>query len=203
MKKLFAIILAVSMLAAFALTADAAITTDEKALLDLLSQKITMKSGTVVSLADVYINQAEDYLTKADLTKQQCEEIATYVKAAQAAVESSDAKNLSLAATSVKNEVIAEAKLAANVVNAELHVSKIGAGSSSADADYKLVLVFTDESTVDGYTEGKSIELTLTDDCIIQTGAEGNMTATVVGSAVLLVAVAFVIVASRKKALSK
>lgn len=198
MKKIFALLIVVALFCGCAFSASAAtgITAEEKKIIEALEQKIKMKSGTVVALPDRYINQAEDYLTKADLTTEQINEILACIENAANEVKSSDAKNLSAASVEVKQAVIADAKEAAEVINADLFVT-----DSDKAGEYDCKLVFNSASTVEGY-QGE-IKLSLSNDEIVQTGAEGNMTAIVIGSAAVLVALAFVIIASRKSAVEK
>jgi hypothetical protein len=207
MKKLFALLIAVVLVCSLVVSAGAAtgITAEEKAIITALSQKIEMKSGTIVSLPDKYINQAEDYLSKAELTTQQINDILKYIDNAADVVADSSAKSLSLAEVAVKEAVVKEAKDAAKVVGATLSVESIPVTGEAGEvvANYEAVLVFGPESTVPGYTEGTRIELSSKNTEIEKTGVEGSVTATVVGSVVVLVAAAFVVVASRKKALSK
>ena len=205
MKKLFSIMLVVLMLTVCAISGSAAISNDEKAIIDALSKKITMASGKVVALPDKYINQAEDYLTKAELTKDQITEILGYIENAQTSVKKSNAPSLSEAEDAVKQEVIKEAQKAAEVINAKLSVQKTGTTGEQGNvtANYKVSLAFNNLSTVEGYTSGTTIELALSSDEITQTGAEGNMTVAVAASVIVLAAAAFVVAASRKKALNK
>ena len=207
MKKLLSFIIVLSMLSfcVFSGSAATGITADEQKLIDALAKEITMKSGTVVQLPDGYINQVEDYLTKADLDKANVDAILAHVDAAADAVEASDAKSLSAAADAVKQEVIAEAKEAAKIINAELVVTKknVTGESGTVVANYTAKLVFNSNSNVDGYEGGKEITITTPEDEIIQTGAEGNMTYVFVGAFVVLAAAAFVVASSFKKASSK
>lgn len=207
MKKLLSFIIVISMLAfcVFSGSAATGISADEQRLIDAFSQKITMKSGTVVKLPDVYINQAEDYLTKADLDKTTVDAILAHVDAAVAIVEASDAKSLSEAADAVKKEVVKEAQEAAKIINAELLVTKknVTGTAGTVVANYTVKLIFNANSNVEGYEGGKEITLISTEDEIIQTGAEGNMTYVFVGAFVVLTAAAFVVASSFKKASSK
>lgn len=207
MKKLLSFIIVISMLAfcVFSGSAATGISADEQRLIDAFSQEITMKSGTVVKLPDVYINQAEDYLTKADLDKATVDAILAHVDAAAKIVEASDAKSLSDAADAVKNEVVKEAQEAAKIINAELLVTKknVTGTAGTVVANYTAKLIFNANSNVEGYEGGKEITLISTEDEIIQTGAEGNMTYVFVGAFVVLTAAAFVVASSFKKASSK
>ena len=207
MKKLLCFVIVISMLAfcAFSGSAATGITADEQRLIDAFSQKITMKSGTVVELPAVYINQAEDYLTKADLDKAAVDAILAHVDAAAAAVEASDAKSLSDAEEAVKSEVVIEAQKAAEIINATLVVTKkdVPGVQGTVTANYTVKLVFNANSNVEGYESGKEIVITSPEDEIIQTGAEGNMTYVFAGAVVVLAAAAFVFASSFKKASSK
>lgn len=207
MKKIIAILVAVLTIFACALSASAAtgISAEEKKIIDELSKKITMASGKVVALPDKYINQAEDYLTKAELSDEQIKEILSCIKAAQDDVKASKAASLSTAEENVKKEVVAEAQKAAAVIGARLSVSStpVTDNKGQVTANYTVSLVFTNDSTVEGYTEGTNITISTKDSEIVQTGAEGSMTAVVIGSIVVLAAAAFVVAVSGKKVFSK
>lgn len=207
MKKIIAILVAVLTIFACALSASAAtgISAEEKKIIDELSKKITMASGKVVALPDKYINQAEDYLTKAELSDEQIKEILSCIKAAQDDVKASKAASLSAAEENVKKEVVAEAQKAAAVIGARLSVSStpVTDNKGQVTANYTVSLVFTNDSTVEGYTEGTNITISTKDSEIVQTGAEGSMTAVVIGSIVVLAAAAFVVAVSGKKVFSK
>ena len=207
MKKIIAILVAVLTICACAFSASAAtgISAEEKKIIDALSQKITMASGKVVALPDKYINQAEDYLTKAELTSDQITSILGYIKNAQDAVKASKAQSLSVAEENVKKEVVKEAQAAAAVINATLSVSStpVTDNKGQVTANYTVSLVFNENSNVEGYTSGTKITLDTKDSEIVQTGAEGSVMAVVIGSVVVLAAAAYVVVVSGKKVFSK
>lgn len=207
MKKIIAILVAVLTICACAFSASAAtgISADEKKVINALSQKITMASGKVVALPDKYINQAEDYLTKAELTSDQITSILGYIKNAQNAVKASKAQSLSVAEENVKKEVVKEAQAAAAVINATLSVSStpVTDNKGQVTANYTVSLVFNENSNVEGYTSGTKITLDTKDSEIVQTGAEGSVMAVVIGSVVVLAAAAYVVVVSGKKVFSK
>lgn len=207
MKKIIAILVAVLTICACAFSVSAAtgISADEKKIVNALSQKITMASGKVVALPDKYINQAEDYLTKAELTSDQITSILGYIKNAQNAVKASKAQSLSVAEENVKKEVVKEAQAAAAVINATLSVSStpVTDNKGQVTANYTVSLVFNENSNVEGYTSGTKITLDTKDSEIVQTGAEGSVMAVVIGSVVVLAAAAYVVVVSGKKVFSK
>lgn len=207
MKKIIAILVAVLTICACAFSASAAtgISADEKKIINALSQKITMASGKVVALPDKCINQAEDYLTKAELTSDQITSILGYIKNAQNAVKASKAQSLSVAEENVKKEVVKEAQAAAAVINATLSVSStpVTDNKGQVTANYTVSFVFNENSNVEGYTSGTKITLDTKDSEIVQTGAEGSVMAVVIGSVVVLAAAAYVVVVSGKKVFSK
>lgn len=193
MKKVFALVLAISMLVMLVFSASAAgISTEESKIITALSKDVKMASGATFSLPDKFINQAEDYLTKADLTADQVSTIVTAVNKAAEALAKSTVKDLSKTDVAIKNEVLDQANVAANVIGAEARVV-----DGSATFNVKLVFV---NSSVAGYTTNTEITVSLANDEIVQTGAEGNAMMAVVASVVVLAGVAFVVIASRKKA---
>ncbi len=198
MKKIISLIIAVALIFACALSANAAtgITADEQKIIDALSKKITMASGSVAELPAVYINQAEDYLIKAELEKEDCDKIVAYIEAAAKIIADSKAENYSALSKAERQAVLAEARKAAAVINAQLIVKK-----GEKAGDWEITLKFTAESEVPGYTaEDTPIKISINgNDIIKQTGAEGNMISVVVAASVVMMGLAFVVVASRKK----
>lgn len=200
MKKLFAVLLVVSLLAVCAFSASAAgISTVEQKIIDAVSKKIEMACGSEFVLPDKFINQTEDYLTKADLKEADVNAIVAAIDKAAVAIAKSESADISKASDEIKAEIFDQVDIAAEVVGAEAHISE---GTGTNAETYALKLVFVD-STVDGYENGKEVEITSKPDEIVQTGAEGSMVATVVACVVVLTAAAFVVVSSQKKALSK
>lgn len=196
MKKFFALLLAVSMMAMLVFSASAAsINADEKKIVDALSQKVKMASGATFSIPDKFINQAEDYLTKADLSADEVNTIVTAINKAAASIKTSTVTDLNKADVAIKTEVLNQANAAANVIGAE---ARYVDGANT----FNVKLVFTN-SNVAGYTTNTEIDVNLANDEIVQTGAEGSLALAVIAVVSVAAAGAFVVVASRKKALSK
>ena len=196
MKKFFALLLAVSMMAMLVFSASAAsINADEKKIVDALSQKVKMASGATFSIPDKFINQAEDYLTKADLSADEVNTIVTAINKAAASIKTSTVTDLNKADVAIKTEVLNQANAAAEVIGAE---ARYVDGANT----FNVKLVFTN-SNVAGYTTNTEIDVNLANDEIVQTGAEGSLALAVIAVVSVAAAGAFVVVASRKKALSK
>lgn len=196
MKKFFALLLAVSMMAMLVFSASAAsINADEKKIVDALSQKVKMASGATFSIPDKFINQAEDYLTKADLSADEVNTIVTAINKAAASIKTSTVTDLNKADVAIKTEVLNQANAAADVIGAE---ARYVDGANT----FNVKLVFTN-SNVAGYTTNTEIDVNLANDEIVQTGAEGSLALAVIAVVYVAAAGAFVVVASRKKALSK
>ncbi len=198
MKKIIALLFAVALIAtcAFSVSAADGISAEEQKIIDALSQKITMASGSIAQLDAKYINQAKDYLTKADLATNDINDILNSIDAAAEVIEKSEAENFSNLGDAETAAIVEKAQEAAEVIDAELHVTP------GAEADsYNAKLVFNENSTVPGYTPADgAIEIPVTGNSVIkQTGAEGNMTAVIIGASVVMMGLAFVVVTARKK----
>ena len=173
----------------------ASINADEKKIVDALSQKVKMASGATFSIPDKFINQAEDYLTKADLSADEVNTIVTAINKAAASIKTSTVTDLNKADVAIKTEVLNQANAAADVIGAE---ARYVDGANT----FNVKLVFTN-SNVAGYTTNTEIDVNLANDEIVQTGAEGSLALAVIAVVSVAAAGAFVVVASRKKALSK
>ena len=186
MKKVLSIVLAALLSIATILTASAAgITADEQKIIDALSKKITLASGATATLPADYINQAEDYLSKVDLKTDDVSNIIANIQSAQTSVAKSNATTPSQFSNTIKDEVVAQAKQAATVIDATLSVS----------SGYTASLKFN--PTAAGGYAGKTISSDTTV-VIKQTGVEGNVVLAVVASVILMAAAGYVFTSSRK-----
>lgn len=94
MKKLSAILIALVLVAATAVTAFAAgINSSEQAVLDELGTSVTMKDGEMV-ISDAYINQAENYFNTIDMTAEESSQIIAIIKEGESFLENSGAANI-------------------------------------------------------------------------------------------------------------
>lgn len=198
MKKIVSLVIAIALVFACVVSTNAAtgITADEQKIIDALSKKITMASGSVTKLPDNYINQVEDYLTKADISAADVDKILAEIDAAAEVLEKSTAPTFEKLDVASKKAIIEEAKDAAAVVDAELIVKK----GDKAD-NFKVSLKFTEDSTVPGYTANDApVDINVNGNAIVkQTGVEGNMIAVIVAASVVMMGLAFVVISARKK----
>ena len=202
MKKIISLIIAMALVFACVVSANAAtgITAEEQKIIDALSKKITMSSGSITEIPAKYINQAEDYLTKADVTTEEVKQIVEKIEAAAEVIEKSDASTFSKLDKTAKQEVIKKTEEAAAIVNAVAVIKK----GDKAD-NYNVTLKFTEESTVPGYTANDGpVEIPVVGGNVIkQTGVEGDMIAVIVAASVVMMGLAFVVISARKKATDK
>lgn len=203
MKKIISLITALALVIACAVSASAVsgITADEQRIIDALSKKVNLGQGTVlVEIPAIYINQAEDYLTKADLKTQQIDEILANIADAYEMLENADAVSFSSVNATVKNQILKKIEDAASVVDADLVIQK----GDKADK-FDVTLNFTGDSTVPGYSSSDApVNIPVVGGNIIkQTGVEGNMMYVIVATSVLMLGLAFVFISACRKANDK
>lgn len=199
MKKIISLIIAIALVIACAVSANAAtgITADEQRIIDALSRKINLGQGTVIAeIPAIYINEAEDYLIKADLKTEQINEILANIASAFETLENADAVSFATVNATVKNEILKKIQDAASVVNADLVIQK---GDKADKFDVKLN--FTGDSTVPGYSSSDApVNIPVVGSNIIkQTGVEGNMMYVIVATSVLMLGLAFVFISACRK----
>ncbi len=199
MKKIISFIIALALVIACAVSASAVsgITADEQRIIDALSKKVNLGQGTVlVEIPAIYINQAEDYLTKADLKTQQIDEILANIADAYEMLENADAVSFSSVNATVKNQILKKIEDAASVVDADLVIQK----GDKADK-FDVTLNFTGDSTVPGYSSSDApVNIPVVGGNIIkQTGVEGNMMYVIVATSVLMLGIAFVFISACRK----
>lgn len=203
MKKIISLIIALALVIACAVSASAVsgITADEQRIIDALSKKVNLGQGTVlVEIPAIYINQAEDYLTKADLKTQQIDEILANIADAYEMLENADAVSFSSVNATVKNQILKKIEDAASVVDADLVIQK----GDKADK-FDVTLNFTGDSTVPGYSSSDApVNIPVVGGNIIkQTGVEGNVMYVIVATSVLMLGLAFVFISACRKANDK
>lgn len=106
MKKLSAILVALILVAATAVTAFAAgINSHEQAVLDELRTSVTMTGGEMV-IPSEYVNQAENYFNTIDMTKEESDDIIAIIKEGKTFLENSGASNISTLSYNQKSELL-------------------------------------------------------------------------------------------------
>ena len=188
MKKIISTLIVAILVAfsALSVSATTGITASEQKILDSLSATITTSDGSI-TIPDSYINQIKQYLLNKDVSDAQVSTIIAKIddsKAITATVPGTSFSQVySNMPVATKTQVIDIAKDAANVVGATL----------SINASSKTVTIVDPEAGT----------YTLDVSAIKKTGVSGNVVMSAVASLFLLGAVSYVILASRKFALSK
>ena len=203
MKKIVSLIIAIALVFACVISANAAtgITAEEQKIIDALSRKINLGQGTVIAeIPAIYINEAEDYLIKADLKTEQINEILANIASAYETLENADAVSFGTVNATVKNEILKKIQDAASVVNADLVIQK----GDKADK-YDVTLNFNGDSTVPGYSSNDApVNIPVVGNNIIkQTGVEGNMMLVIVAASVVMMGLAFVVISACRKVTDK
>lgn len=203
MKKIVSLIVAITLVFAcvFSANATTGITAEEQKIIDALSRKINLGQGTVIAeIPAIYINEAEDYLIKADLNTEQINEILANIASAYETLENADAVSFGTVNATVKNEILKKIEDAASVVNADLVIQK----GDKADK-YDVTLNFSGDSTVPGYSSNDvPVKIPVVGSNIIkQTGVEGNMMLVIVAASVVMMGLAFVVVSACRKVTDK
>ena len=203
MKKIVSLIIAIALVFACVVSANAAtgITAEEQKIIDALSRKINLGQGTVIAeIPAIYINEAEDYLIKADLKTEQINEILANIASAFETIENADAVSFGTLNATVKNDILKKIQDAASVVNADLVIQK----GDKADK-YDVTLNFSGDSTVPGYSSNDApVNIPVVGSNIIkQTGVEGNVMLVVVAASVVMMGLVFVVVSACRKVTDK
>lgn len=203
MKKIASLIIAISLVFACVVSANAAtgITAEEQKIIDALSKKINLGQGTVIAeIPAIYINEAEDYLIKADLKTEQINEILANIASAFETIENADAISFGTLNATVKNDILKKIQDAAAVVNADLVIQK----GDKADK-YDVTLNFSGDSTVPGYSSNDApVNIPVVGNNIIkQTGVEGNMMLVIIAASVVMMGLAFVVISACRKVTNK
>lgn len=124
MKKLSAILVALVLVAATAVTAFAAgINRSEQAVLDELKTSVAMKDGEMV-IPTEYVNQAENYFNTIDMTEDQSSEIIAVIKDGKKFLENSGASNIADLTFAQKQELLAYGEKAVGVLDMTMSYDK-------------------------------------------------------------------------------
>lgn len=202
MKKVSAILVALLLVAATAITAFAAgINDSEQAVLDELKTSVTMK-GTEMVWPDAYINQAENYFNTIDLTADQSKEIIALIKEGKTALEGTGAANIADTTKAQKDELFTLLKKAVAVVDGTASYDKTTREVSVFDADGKVILKVVPTLVAKGSGQAVDSNGKAADNGVIKTtGAGADYTAIVlVGAAAALIIAGGVFFVVKKRA---
>ena len=177
-KKLFVVVAVLCMTFAMSISAFAAeITTDEQKIIDVLKAGAVV-DGKTVKIPAKYINQAESYLMKKDVSKAEVDKVLDYVDDAKKYMTSNKITDLNEMTSKQMNKMVSIAEDAAAVVDVKLTVNTKTGVIKGVDKDGNIVL--SGEETIK------------------QTGMDVNATGAVAVALAAVVAVC-VIVAAKKK----
>ncbi len=124
MKKLSAILIAMIMVAATAVTAFAAgINENEKAVLDELKTSVTMADGEMVIPAE-YVNQAENYFNTIEMTEDESKAIVDVIEEGKSFLEKSGASNIKDLKFEQKKELLALGEKAVDIIDMTMSYDK-------------------------------------------------------------------------------
>jgi hypothetical protein len=124
MKKLSAILIAMIMVAATAVTAFAAgINEHEQAVLDELRTSVTMADGEMV-IPEEYVNQAENYYNTIDMTAEESKAIIAILEEGEAFMEKSGAENIKDLTFAQKKELLAYGERVVGVIGMTMSYDK-------------------------------------------------------------------------------
>ena len=189
MKKLSAIIVALLLVAASAVSAFAAgINDNEQKVLDELKTSVKMQ-GTEMYLPEAYVNQAENFFNTIDMTADQADQILAVIKTGKTQLEATGAKNIGDCTTAQKKELMTTVRNVMAPVNGTASYDKttgeITLKSESGEVIFKAVPTLVEK----GGNSGKDVNGKTTDGGVVKTtGASANvMTFVIIGAAAVLV----------------
>lgn len=124
MKKLSAILIALVLVAATAVTAFAAgINSSEQAVLDELKTSVAMKDGEMV-IPTEYVNQAENYFNTIEMTEAQSKDIIAIIEDGKKFLANSGASNISDLTFAQKQELLGYGKKVVGVLDMTMSYDK-------------------------------------------------------------------------------
>lgn len=124
MKKLSAILIALVLVAATAVTAFAAgINSSEQAVLDELKTSVAMKDGEMV-IPTEYVNQAENYFNTIEMTEAQSKDIIAIIEDGKKFLANSGASNISDLTFAQKQELLDYGKKVVGVLDMTMSYDK-------------------------------------------------------------------------------
>ena len=189
MKKLSAIIVALLLVAASAVSAFAAgINDNEQKVLDELKTSVKMQ-GKDMYWPDAFVNQAENFFNTIDMTADQADQILAVIKTGKTQLEATGAKNIGDCTTAQKKELMTTVRNVMAPVNGTASYDKttgeITLKSESGEVIFKAVPTLVEK----GGNSGKDVNGKTTDGGVVKTtGASANvMTFVIIGAAAVLV----------------
>ena len=163
MKKLSAILVALILVAATAVTAFAAgINSSEQAVLDELKTSVAMKGGDMV-IPTEYVNQAENYFNTIEMTDAQSSSIIAVIKEGKTFLANSGASNISDLTFAQKQELLGYGEKAVAVLDMKMSYDKTARKITILDPKGEVVFSATPSLTKSGAVSENPIKTTGSD----------------------------------------
>lgn len=163
MKKLSAILVALVLVAATAVTAFAAgINSSEQAVLDELKTSVAMKGGEMV-IPTEYVNQAENYFNTIEMTDAQSSSIIAVIKEGKTFLANSGASNISDLTFAQKQELLGYGEKAVAVLDMKMSYDKTARKITILDPKGEVVFGATPSLTKSGAVSENPIKTTGSD----------------------------------------
>lgn len=163
MKKLSAILVALVLVAATAVTAFAAgINSSEQAVLDELKTSVAMKGGEMV-IPTEYVNQAENYFNTIEMTDAQSSSIIAVIKEGKTFLANSGASNISDLTFAQKQELLGYGEKAVAVLDMKMSYDKTARKITILDPKGEVVFSATPSLTKSGAVSENPIKTTGSD----------------------------------------
>lgn len=197
MKKISAILVALVLVAASAITAFAAgINSNEQAILDELNTTVQMK-GSTMSIPAAYVNQAENYFNTVDVTAEESKQIIAFIEEGKAILAKSDAENILDLTFAEKQELLASGRKAVGVLGMTMTYNKADKTLTIITPQGETAFNATPKLVTKGANAG-----TITENPIKPTGSNVNYTGFIALGAAAVVLVAggtYFVVKTNKK----
>lgn len=188
MRKLSAILVALVLVAATAITAFAAgINSNEQAVLDELKTSVKMTGGEMVIPAE-YVNQAENYFNTIEMTEAESKEIIAIIKEGEKYLENAGASNILTLTFDQKKAVLDYGKKVVGVIGMTMTYDKTTQTLTITDPNGKVAFAAKPYLVPAG--SGASSGTLANGDTIKPTGAEADFGGIIAVGAVMLLIVA-------------
>lgn len=163
MKKISAILIALVLVAATAVTAFAAgINSSEQAVLDELKTSVAMKDGEMV-IPTEFVNQAENYFNTIDMTEAQSKDIIAVIKDGKNFLKNSGASNISDLSFAQKQELLGYGERAVAILDMTMSYDKTTKKLTIFDSNGKVAFSATPILTKTGAIAENPIKTTGSD----------------------------------------
>lgn len=191
MKKVSAIIVALLLVAATAISAFAAgINANEQKVIDTVKGSVSV-NGTEVTWPDSFVNQLENYFNTVEVTEDQANTIIAAFEKGKTILSNNGVTNISKASADVKQQLFDVLQEAASAMDATASYDKTTGNVTISAADGTVILQVVPTLTVKGSNQSVDKDGNKTDGGVIKTtGTGANTMMIVVASAAAALVIA-------------